>query len=70
MGELISYVKGASGRVKDKEHWIDCVKNRLYVLGSYGVEKEQLSSKFGELDFAIIILKKEDAQISQNILIS
>lgn len=40
MGELISYVKSASGRVKDKEHWIDCVKNRLYVLGSYGVEKE------------------------------
>lgn len=39
MGELISYVKSASGRVKDKEHWIDCVRNRLYVLGSHGVEK-------------------------------
>lgn len=39
MGELISYVKSASGRVKDKEHWIDCVRNRLYVLGRYGVEK-------------------------------
>ena len=39
MGELISYVKSASGRVKDKEHWIDCVRNRLYVLGSHGVER-------------------------------
>lgn len=39
MGELISYVKSASGRVKDKGHWIDCVRNRLYVLDSHGVEK-------------------------------
>ena len=39
LSELISYVESASGRVRDKEHWIDCVKNRLYVLGWYGVEK-------------------------------
>lgn len=39
MGELICYVKSASGRVKDKDHWIDCVRNRLYVLKGYGVEE-------------------------------
>lgn len=39
LGELIGYVEAASGRVTNKEHWIDCVKNRLYVLGGYGVEK-------------------------------
>ena len=39
LGELISYVESASGRVADKQHWIDCVKNRLYVLESHGVEK-------------------------------
>lgn len=39
LSELISYAESASGQVKDKQHWIDCVKNRLYVLGSHGVEK-------------------------------
>lgn len=38
LGELISYVESASGRVADKQHWIECVKNRLYVLGRHGVE--------------------------------
>lgn len=39
LGELISYVETVSGRVANKEHWIDCVKNKLYVLGNYGVEE-------------------------------
>ena len=38
LGELISYVESASGRVADKQHWIECVKSRLYVLDSHGVE--------------------------------
>lgn len=39
LGELISYAESASGRVIDKQHWIECVKNRLYVLEGYGAEK-------------------------------
>lgn len=39
LGELISYTQSASGRVTDKQHWIECVINRLYVLEGYGVEK-------------------------------
>lgn len=39
LSELIGYAESASGRVKDKEHWIDCVNNRLYALECYGVEK-------------------------------
>lgn len=39
LSELISYTKSASGRVTDKQHWIGCVENKLYVLKGYGVEK-------------------------------
>lgn len=39
LSELISYAECASGRVTDKQHWIGCVENRLYVLEGYGVEK-------------------------------
>lgn len=39
LGELVCYVKDASGRVSDKERRIYSVKSKLYELGSYGVEK-------------------------------
>lgn len=39
LGELVSYVRDASGRVPDKERRIYSVKTTLYKLGSNGVEK-------------------------------
>lgn len=30
--ELVAYVKTASGQVKEKEHWINAVKQSLYKL--------------------------------------
>jgi hypothetical protein len=31
LGEVINYAKEASGRGKNKEHWISCVENHWYV---------------------------------------
>lgn len=31
LGEVISYAKEASGRVKNKDHWISCVEQCWYV---------------------------------------
>jgi hypothetical protein len=31
LGEVISYAKEASGRVKNKDHWISCVDQCWYV---------------------------------------
>ena len=41
LGELVCYVKDASGRVADKERRVYFAKSKLYVLGSHGVEKQQ-----------------------------
>ncbi|TWH59618.1 hypothetical protein DesLBE_4014 [Desulfitobacterium sp. LBE] len=32
LAELISYVRAASGRVSDKEHWIDAMNQSLFKL--------------------------------------
>ena len=32
LGELVSYVKTASGQVSNKEHWMDAVTQSLYKL--------------------------------------
>ncbi len=31
LGEVITYAKEASGKVKNKEHWISCVEQSWYV---------------------------------------
>ena len=31
LGEVINYAKEASGRVKNKQHWISCVEQSWYV---------------------------------------
>ena len=41
LGELVGYVENASGRVADKERKVYFAKSKLYVLGSYGVEKQK-----------------------------
>lgn len=40
LGELICYVKDASGRVADKERRVYFAKSKLYVLECYGVDKQ------------------------------
>jgi hypothetical protein len=40
LGEVISYAKEASGRARNKQHWISCVEQSWYVFEN-GVKRDR-----------------------------
>ena len=39
--ELIGYTDAATGRVREKDHWVSAARSALYKMKSYGLRREE-----------------------------